>query len=84
MLAGIVLLQDLCFSAFAVSERKNDILAKAEIVSVVETRYRTDGGDDLRLFFLFGSWSSALILIIVMMKMGAAGWLAPISSRNPV
>jgi hypothetical protein len=73
MLGDIVLLQDLCFSAFAVSERKNDILAKAEIVSVVETRYRADGGDDLRLFFLFRSWSSALILIIVMMKMGAAG-----------
>jgi hypothetical protein len=53
MLVGIILLQDLWFSAFAVFERKNDIHAKAEIASVVKTQYRTRGGDDLRLFFPF-------------------------------
>jgi hypothetical protein len=55
MLACTILLQDVLFSSFAVFERKNDIRAKAEIASVVKTRYRNDGGDDLRLFFPFAS-----------------------------
>ena len=55
MLACTILLQDVLFSSFAVFERKNDIRAKAEIASVVKTRYRTDGGDDLTLFFPFAS-----------------------------
>jgi hypothetical protein len=55
MLAGTILLQNVLFSAFAVFERKNDIHAKAEIASVVKTRYRSGGGDVLRLFFPFAN-----------------------------
>jgi hypothetical protein len=55
MLAFTVLLQDVSFSAFAVFERKNVIHAKAEIASVVNTRYRNSGGDSLKLFFPFAS-----------------------------
>jgi hypothetical protein len=55
MLALIVLLQDVWFSAFAVFERKNDIHAKVEIASVLETRYRSGVGNLHRLFFPFAS-----------------------------
>jgi hypothetical protein len=53
LLAFIVLFQDVLVSAFAVFERKNVIHAKVEIASVVETQYRHDSGNDLRLFFPF-------------------------------
>ena len=55
MLAFTVLLQNVSFSTFAVFERKNVIHAKAEIASVVRTRYRNRGGDTLRLFFPFAN-----------------------------
>jgi hypothetical protein len=54
LLAFIILLQDALVSAYAVFERKNVIHGKAEIASVVETRYR-NVGNDLRLFFPFAS-----------------------------
>jgi hypothetical protein len=50
-----ILLQDVSFSAFAVFERKNVIHAKAEIASVVKTRYQNSGGGTFRLFFPFAS-----------------------------
>jgi hypothetical protein len=55
LLAFTVLLQDVSVSAYAVFERKNVIHAKAEIASVVETRYRSDAGNVLRLFFPFAN-----------------------------
>jgi hypothetical protein len=55
VLALIILLQDVSFSAFAVFERKNVIHAKAEIASVVKTRYQNSGGGTFRLFFPFAS-----------------------------
>jgi hypothetical protein len=55
MLACIIALQNVLFSAFAVFERKNDVHAKAEIASVVETRYRSGKGEVLTLFFPFAS-----------------------------
>ena len=55
ILAFTVLLQDVSFSTFGVFERKNVIHAKAEIASVVRTRYRNRGGDTLRLFFPFAN-----------------------------
>jgi len=55
VLALTILLQDVSFSAFAVFERKNVIHAKAEIASVVKTRYQNSGGGTLRLFFPFAS-----------------------------
>jgi hypothetical protein len=53
LLALIVLLQDVLVSAFAVFERKNMLLAKTEIASVVETQYRRGTENKLRLFFPF-------------------------------
>jgi hypothetical protein len=55
VLALTILLQDVSFSAFAVFERKNVIHAKAEIASVVKTRYQNSAGGTLRLFFPFAS-----------------------------
>ena len=55
MLAIAVLLQDGWFSAFAIFERKNDIRAKAEIASVVGTRYQNGAANGQRLFFPFAS-----------------------------
>jgi hypothetical protein len=55
VLTFIVLLQDVSVSAFAVFERKNDIHAKVEIAAVVETQYRSDTGNALRLFFPFAT-----------------------------
>jgi hypothetical protein len=55
VLALTILLQDVSFSAFAVFERKNVIHAKAEIASVVKTRYQNSVGGTLRLFFPFAS-----------------------------
>jgi hypothetical protein len=55
VLALTILLQDVAFSAFAVFERKNVIHAKAEITSVVKTRFRNSGGNSLTLFFPFAS-----------------------------
>jgi hypothetical protein len=55
LLALAVLVQDVFVSAYAVFERKNIIHAKAEIASVVETRYRSGAGNTLRLFFPFAS-----------------------------
>jgi len=53
LLASNVLLQDMLVSAYTVFERKNVIHAKTEIASVVETRYRNNEGNALRLFFPF-------------------------------
>jgi hypothetical protein len=53
LLAFTVLLQDISVSAYAVFERKNIIHGKAELASVVETRYRNAAGKALRLFFPF-------------------------------
>jgi hypothetical protein len=55
VLAFTVLLQDVFFSAFAVFERKNDLRAVVGIASVVETRYKSRGGNALRLFFPFAN-----------------------------
>jgi hypothetical protein len=55
VLALTILLQDVSFSAFAVFERKNVIHAKAEIASVVKTRYQNSERGTLRLFFPFAS-----------------------------
>jgi len=55
ILTVAVLLQDVCFSAFAVFERKNDVHAEAEITSVVEAQYESHAGNALRLFFPFAS-----------------------------
>jgi hypothetical protein len=53
VLAFTVLLQDAAFTAVAVAERKNSIKGMVEIASVIEARYRSDAGRDLRLFFPF-------------------------------
>jgi hypothetical protein len=55
VLAFVVLLQDVSVSAFSVFERKNDMHAKVETASVVETQYRNDPGRALRLFFPFAT-----------------------------
>jgi hypothetical protein len=55
MLAFTVVLQAVSFSTIAAFERKNAIHAKVEIASVVETRYRSGGGNALRLFFPFSN-----------------------------
>jgi hypothetical protein len=55
LLASVVLLQDVLVSAYGVFERKNVIRAKVEIASVVETRYRNNEGNSLRLFFPFAA-----------------------------
>jgi hypothetical protein len=54
-LASIVLFQDVLVSAYSVFERKNVIHAKVELASVVETRYRNNEGNALRLFFPFAA-----------------------------
>jgi hypothetical protein len=53
LLASIVVLQGMLVSAYTVFDRKNVIHAKTEIASVVETRYRNNEGNALRLFFPF-------------------------------
>jgi hypothetical protein len=55
LLASIVLLQDVLVSAYAIFERKNVIHAKVEIASVVETQYRNNEGNAIRLFFPFAA-----------------------------
>jgi len=55
MLAFTVVLQAVSLSTIAAFERKNAIHAKVEIASVVETRYRSGGGNALRLFFPFSN-----------------------------
>jgi hypothetical protein len=55
MLAFTVVLQAVLVSTLVAFERKNAIHAKVEIASVVETRYRSGGGNALRLFFPFSN-----------------------------
>lgn len=53
MLASTFLLQNFVHSAWEVFHRKNVIHENAEIASVVETRYKSGAGNDLRLYFPF-------------------------------
>jgi hypothetical protein len=55
LLTFTILFQDVLVSAFAVFDRKNVIHAKAEIASVVKTRFRSNDGNVFRLFFPFAS-----------------------------
>jgi hypothetical protein len=59
MMAVTVLLQGIPQSALTVFELKNSIHAKAEMASVIETRYRSDSGKSVRLFFPFSdAWNT--------------------------
>ena len=55
MLLFVVLVQNVSLSALYIFERKNIIQAKVEIAQVIQTRYRNDGGNALRLFFPFAT-----------------------------
>ncbi len=48
-----IALQCVSLSAFRLYERKNLVLAKAEMARVVEARYQSSGGNAQRLFFPF-------------------------------